>query len=60
MDVPVASVRETAWGRLYETVVPVEGLNGETRRVMTVWLLQSEGEPPRFVTGYVAEPPDGA
>ena len=60
VDAPVASVRETAWGRLYEAVVPVEGLNGETGRVMTVWLVESEGEPPRFVTGYVAEPAGGA
>ena len=57
---PVSAGRETPWGRLYEAVIPVEGLNGETRRVMTVWLVASTGEPPRFVTGYVVELPAGA
>ena len=28
VDAPITSVRETAWGRLYEAVVPLEGLNG--------------------------------
>lgn len=32
-----ASVRET--GDLYEAVVDVEGLNGKSRSVMTVWLV---------------------
>jgi hypothetical protein len=54
---PVGAVNETLWGRLYEIVVSIEGLNGQTRRVMTVWLIASAGEPPRFVTGYVVEPP---
>ena len=54
---PVSAVRDTSWGRLYEVVVPIEGLNGRTRHVVTVWLVPSAGEPPRFVTGYVLEPP---
>jgi filamentous hemagglutinin len=59
LDAPVTSVRETQLGRLYEALVPVEGLNGQTRRVMTVWLV-APGEPPRFVTGYVADWPRDA
>jgi hypothetical protein len=59
VDAAVSAVRETPWGRLYEAVIPVEGLNGETRRVMTVWLVPSTGEQPRFVTGYIVVlPPD--
>ena len=54
---PVGAVRDTPWGRLYEVAAPVQGLNGRTRRVMTVWLVARAGEPPRFVTGYVVEPP---
>ena len=57
---PVGSWRETTWGRLYEVVVSVAGLNGQYRRVMTVWLVASQDEPPRFVTGYVLEPASGA
>lgn len=53
----VSAVRDTPWGRLYEAAVPVEGLNGQTRRVMTVWLVASAGDSPRFVTGYVLDPP---
>jgi Domain of unknown function (DUF6883) len=51
----VDAVRETRWGRLHEAIIPIEGLNGQTRRVMTVWLVASTAEPPRFVTGYVVE-----
>jgi hypothetical protein len=32
------------WGSTYEVVVPIEGLNGQTRRVMTVWLVASPGD----------------
>lgn len=59
VDAPVSSVRTTPWGGLYEVVVAVDGLNGETRRVMTVWLVAGE-EPPRLVTGYVADEPTRA
>jgi len=59
VDAPVRSVRETSWGSLYEVVVAVEGLNGETRQVATVWLVAGD-EPPRLVTAYVADEPAGA
>lgn len=59
VDAPVSSVRQTPWGGLYELVLAVEGRNAQTRRVMTVWLVAGE-EPPRLVTGYVADEPTGA
>jgi filamentous hemagglutinin len=59
VDAPVSSVRQTPWGGLYELVLAVDGLNGQTHRVMTVWLVAGE-EPPRLVTAYVADEPAGA
>lgn len=59
VDAPVSSVRQTRWGDLYELVLAVDGLNGQTHRVMTVWLVAGE-EPPRLVTAYVADEPAGA
>lgn len=54
------SVRKTPWGRLFEAIIPVEGMNGQTRRVMTVWLVAPGDEAPRFVTGYVVDSPRDA
>ena len=59
VDAPVGGVRETSRGSLHEVVVAVDGLNGQTRRVMTVWLVAGD-EPPRLVTAYVAEVGPGA
>ena len=56
VDAPVRGVRETSWGSLYEVVVAIEGLNGETRQVATVWLV-ADDEPPRLVTACVADEP---
>jgi Domain of unknown function (DUF6883) len=53
---PVSNVRDTDWGRCYEVALPVEGLNGRTRVVLTVWFIASAGDPPRFVTGYLVDP----
>ena len=50
VDAPIASVRQTRWGSRYEVAFAVEGLNGLTRQVLTVWLVESD-EPPRLVTG---------
>jgi hypothetical protein len=55
-----ASRRETPWGHLNEAVVVVAGLIGETHPVMTVWLVESEDDPPRLVTAYVADQPPRA
>ena len=59
VDATVGTVRETPWGRLSEVVLPVEGLNGQTRRVVTVWLV-ADDQPPRLVTAYVGDEPAGA
>lgn len=59
VDAPASSIRETSWGSLYEVVVAVEGLNGQTGQVATVWLVAGD-EPPRLVTAYVADEPAGA
>jgi len=59
VDAPVGSIRETSWGGLYEVVVAVDGLNGQTRKVMTVWLVAGD-EPPRLVTAYIADEPADA
>ncbi len=56
LNASVTSTRETPYGRLYEVVLPIEGPNGQTRRIMTVWLVRGADEPPRLVTGYVVEP----
>ena len=59
VDAPARGVRETPWGSLYEVVVAVDGLNGQTRQVMTVLLVAGD-DPPRLVTAYVAEEPASA
>lgn len=58
-DAPISSVRETPWGGLYELVLAIDGLNDQTRRVMSVWLVAGQ-EPPRLVTAYVVNEPAGA
>lgn len=60
IDASVSSVRETPWRDLYEMVLPVDGLNGQTRRVMTAWLVATDDDPPRLVTAYVLDVPAGA
>jgi len=59
VDAPISSVRETPWGGLYELVLAINGLNDQTRRVMSVWLVAGQ-EPPRLVTAYVVDEPTGA
>lgn len=53
--VPVRSTRITPYGVLYDVVVLVEGLNGSTHPVATVWLLADEGAP-RLVSSWVDIP----
>jgi uncharacterized protein DUF6883 len=60
LDAPTQSVRETRWGALYEVTILVEGLNGQTRQVMTVWLVAADQTNPRLVTAYVAGAAPGA
>lgn len=60
VEAPVGNPRETKWGELYEVIVAVDGLNRQTRRVMTVWLVESGDELARLVTAYVMDEPAGA
>lgn len=60
VDASVSTVHKTPWGDLYEVIVPVDGLNGQTRYVMTVWLVATDDGPPRLVTAYVVDEPAGA
>jgi hypothetical protein len=51
-DCPVAAIRLEPWGRLYEVRMTIDGLNGESRRVLTAWALIGN-EPPSLATLYV-------
>lgn len=60
LEIPARNRRTTKWGELHEVVVPLRGLNDQTRQVVTVWLVEAEEAAPRFVTAYVAEESAGA
>jgi hypothetical protein len=60
IDAPVSSVRESAWGQLYEVEIQVEGLNGRVRPLTTAWLVAGADEPPTLVTAYVGDLDRGA
>lgn len=53
--VPLRGTRVTPFGRLYEVVVLVDGLNGATSPVATVWLVDGD-LPPRLVSTWVDIP----
>ena len=55
IGVPVRGTRVTAFGVLYELVIMVDGLNGATRPVVTVWIVEGDG-PPRLVSTWVDIP----
>ena len=48
-------MRITPFGVLYEAVVLVDGLNGATVPVATIWIIQGE-QPPRLVSTWVDIP----
>ena len=52
----VATVRVISWGTLCEVPILVEGLNGETHEVTTVWIVERDDDPPKLVTTYVNVP----
>lgn len=47
--VPVRGTRMTPFGVLYEIVLSIDGLNGATHPVMTIWLAEPDA-PPRLVS----------
>jgi hypothetical protein len=51
-DAPVSGIRQTAWGRDYEVVIWIDGLNGERKPVVTAWHVEG-AEPPDLITTYV-------
>lgn len=55
VDAPVRGTRITPFGVLYDVVVLVDGLNGATSPVATIWLIEGE-QPPRLVTAWVDIP----
>jgi uncharacterized protein len=55
VSVPVSGTRVTAFGVLYEVLLPVDGLNGATHPVMTVWMVE-DAAPPRLVSAWVDIP----
>lgn len=49
VDAPVRGTRITPFGVLYDVVVLVDGLNGATTPVVTIWLVEAD-RPPRLVS----------
>jgi hypothetical protein len=54
-ETPVRGTRITPFGVLYDVVVLVDGLNGSTHAVATVWLVDA-GRAPRLVSTWVDIP----
>ena len=55
VNAPVRGTRITAFGVLYEVVVLVDGLNGATAPVATIWIVEGT-RPPRLVSTWVDIP----
>jgi hypothetical protein len=55
VEAPVRGTRITPFGVLYEIVVLVDGLNGATSPVVTIWLVKG-GRPPQLVSTWVDIP----
>jgi hypothetical protein len=55
VDAEVRGTRITPHGVLYDVVVLVDGLNGATQRVATIWLVAGD-RPPRLVSTWVDIP----
>ncbi len=54
-DAPVRSTRITPFGVTYEVVVSIDGLNGATVPVVTIWIVEV-GKPPRLTSTWVDIP----
>jgi hypothetical protein len=55
IDAPARGTRITPFGVLYDVVVLIDGLNGATLPVATVWIVQGN-RPPRLVSTWVDIP----
>jgi hypothetical protein len=55
LGAPVRGTRITPHGVLYDVLIEVDGLNGATKRVATIWLVH-EQRPPRLVSTWVDIP----
>ena len=55
VDSPVLGTRMTPYGVMYDMVVLVDGLNGATHPVRTIWMVEP-GAPPRLVSTRVDIP----
>jgi hypothetical protein len=55
IESPVRGTRVTPFGVLYEVVVLVDGLNGATAPVATIWIVEDD-RPPRLVSTWVEIP----
>lgn len=47
VDAEVSEVRAGRYGLRYSVPILIEGLNGETHEVITGWIVEQEGAPPR-------------
>ena len=54
-EAPVRGTRITAFGVLYDVLVLVDGLNGATKPVATIWMVEPD-RPPRLVSAWVDIP----
>jgi hypothetical protein len=55
VDAEVRGIRITPHGVLYDIVVFIDGVNGATHRVATIWLVAGD-RPPRLVSTWVDIP----
>ena len=55
VEVSVSGTRVTSFGVLYEVLIPVDGLNGATHPVTTVWIVEGTASP-RLVSAWVDIP----
>jgi hypothetical protein len=55
VDADVRGTRITSYGVLYDVIVLVDGLNGATQPVATIWLVAGD-HPPRLVSTWVDIP----
>jgi hypothetical protein len=55
-EAQVSEVRTGRYGLRYSVPMLIEGLNGQTHEVITGWILEEEGAPPRLTTAYVNVP----